>query len=112
MTEGFGTVEVQVGYWESFSLLDPGDFAGGRVRFEGNLVHKVDTAYEILRLYRCPGGFRVHLNDDLPENEDGGYALYPRRGGQPPDGYGYYTQGELAEKWPELARAAGIGDAG
>ncbi len=112
MAEEFGTVEVQVGYWEG-PYWDPGDFVGRMVRFEGNLVCEVDTGYETLRLYRCPEGFRVHENDDRPGKDDGSYELYPARDeGYPPEEYGYYTQEELLERWPSLAGDVGIGGAG
>ncbi len=101
-------VEVQVGSWEG-PLENPGRFIGGRVRFRGKLVHELNTGYEVLRLYRCPTGYRVHLNDDLQGAKDGGYDLFPRTGGYGPDGpFGYYTAEALWEKWPELARAAKI----
>ena len=109
MTEASGTVEVMVGYFEGKPMSSDERFVGIRVRFEGELIHKLHTGYEILRLYRCPEGYRVHENDDLPGEEDGGYALYPYSGeSYPPELFGYYTAEELREDWPALANAVGI----
>lgn len=109
MTEVSGTVEVMVGYFEGKPMSSDERFVGRRVRFEGELIHQVHTGYELLRLYRCPEGFRVYENDDLLGKEDGGYMLYPARGaGYPPEDFGFYTAEELGEGWPALADAAGI----
>ncbi len=113
MTEKFGIVEVQVGYWKDGSFPNPAEFVGRMVRFEGNLVYQVNTGYETQRLYHCPEGFRVHENDDRIDNDDGSYELYPARGGgYPPEEHGYYTEDGLLEAWPGLARAVGIGGSG
>ena len=107
MTEEPGMVEVQVGYWEG-PLGNPGRFIGHRERFKGRLVYQENTGYEVLRLYRCPEGFRVRENDDRIDRQDGSYELYPYNEGPGPERYGYYTAEELVKEWPELARAAGL----
>lgn len=112
MTEEFGTVEVQVGYWEG-PYWDPGDFVGRMVRSKGSLVYEVDTGYETLRLYRCPEGFWAHEPSDRPGKDDGSYELYSARGEEyPPEEYGHYTEEEPLEGWPGLAGAVGTGGDG
>ena len=78
-----------------------------KVRVTARQFLEANTGREILRLCRCPQDYRVCENDFI-ENDDGGHALYPSEGGAyRPEEFGYYTEAELLEAWPELAVAVG-----
>ena len=95
------TVEVEI-TWQDSNGIPRSEI----LRFTGREIDSFESGQSIVSLYECPGGYRIHVDDQRSEEQ----TLYPHEP-NPRTGeldYTLYSAEEVAEQVPAFGQAVGV----